>query len=144
MRGCRRATRAVQEEHVRGVKTNIPLSPTFSATPPSGPGHATKFIDETPSSFEMQYGQDRATKVLKYIAQIRWTIPPSTAGNWTSPRIPALPARPRPGLKQLLDQKGPEAVKHWVMGQKKLLITDTTMRDAHQSLLSTRCGPGTW
>ena len=56
------------------------------------------------------------------------------------PRFPPFAHTPpqEPGLKQLLDEKGPEAVRDWVLGQKKLLITDTTMRDAHQSLLSTR------
>ncbi|MDB7816956.1 pyruvate carboxylase [Intestinimonas butyriciproducens] len=136
---CRRATRAVREEHVRGVKTNIPFITNILSHPTfrSGACH-TKFIDETPELFEMQYGQDRATKVLKYIAQKQVDNPSIDRRQLDIPRIPRASGKARPGLKQLLDQKGPEALRDWVKGQKKLLITDTTMRDAHQSLLSTR------
>ena len=136
---CRRATRAVNEEHVRGVKTNIPFvtnilnHPTFIA----GKCH-TRFIDETPELFEIEYGRDRATKVLKYIAQIQVDNPSAERRQLDIPRFPPVTGSRPDGLKQLLDEKGPEAVRDWVLGQKKLLITDTTMRDAHQSLLSTR------
>ena len=136
---CRRATRAVREEHIRGVKTNIPFitnilsHPTFRAG-----GCHTKFIDETPELFEMRYGRDRATKVLKYIAQKQVDAPSAERKQLDIPRFPKASGAPLTGLKQLLDQKGPEALRDWVRRQKKLLITDTTMRDAHQSLLSTR------
>ncbi len=138
---CRRAMRAISEEHVRGVKTNIPFvtniltHPTFQA----GACH-TKFIDETPELFDIDTGRDRATKVLKYIAQIQVDSPSFERKQFDIPRFPPYEHTPPQctGLKQLLDEKGPEAVKRWVLDQKKLLITDTTMRDAHQSLLSTR------
>ena len=138
---CRKALRAISEEHVRGVKTNIPFvtnilnHPTFRA----GKCH-TKFIDETPELFELENSRDRATKVLKYIAQIQVDDPSAERKQLDIPRFPAFAHTPpqTTGLKQLLDQKGPEAVRDWVRDQKKLLITDTTMRDAHQSLLSTR------
>ena len=136
---CRRAARAVREEHVRGVQTNIPFitniltHPTFRA----GKCH-TKFIDETPELFEMRYGQDRANKVLRYIAQKQVDNPSAERRQLDIPRFPPVTGQRSPGLKQLLDEKGPEALRDWVKDQKKLLITDTTMRDAHQSLLSTR------
>ena len=138
---CRKAVRAISEEHVRGVKTNIPFvtniltHPTFRA----GKCH-TKFIDETPELFEFENSRDRATKVLKYIAQIQVDAPSAERRQLDIPRFPPFEHTPPrcTGLKQLLDRKGPEAVRDWVLAQKKLLITDTTMRDAHQSLLSTR------
>ena len=76
--------------------------------------------------------------MLKYIAQIQVDNPNSERHQYDTPRFPTPTGKPLCGLKQLLDSKGPEAVKQWVLDQKKLLITDTTMRDAHQSLLSTR------
>ena len=136
---CRRATRAVNEEHVRGVKTNIPFVTNILNHPAflAGACH-TKFIDDTPELFEIENSRDRATKVLKYIAQIQVDNPDTERKQYHKPRFPTPTGKPLNGLKALLDEKGPEAVKEWVLNQKKLLITDTTMRDAHQSLLSTR------
>ncbi len=137
---CRRATRAINEEHVRGVKTNIPFVTNILTHPAFHAGAChTKFIDDTPELFDIENSKDRATKVLKYIAQIQVDNPDSERHQYDTPRFPT-PRGDKPlcGLKQLLDTKGPEAVKQWVLDQKKLLITDTTMRDAHQSLLSTR------
>ncbi len=68
----------------------------------------------------------------------RWQIPNAERKQYDTPRFPKGSGQPKPALKQLLDEKGPKALSQWVMDQKKLLITDTTMRDAHQSLLSTR------
>ena len=136
---CRRAARAVREEHIRGVKTNIPFISNILGHPTFRAGRChTKFIDETPELFEMQYGQDRATKVLRYIAQRQIEQPSAERPQLDIPRFPTVTGDRGPGLKPLLDEKGPEALRDWVKGQKKLLITDTTMRDAHQSLLSTR------
>lgn len=138
---CRRARRAINEEHVRGVKTNIPFVTNILTHPKFRAGQChTKFIDETPELFEIENSRDRATKVLKYIAQIQVNNPDTERHQYDIPRFPKFnPDRPpKEGLKQLLDKKGPDAVKRWVLDQKKLLITDTTMRDAHQSLLSTR------
>ncbi len=138
---CRRARRAINEEHVRGVKTNIPFVTNILTHPKFRAGQChTKFIDETPELFEIENSRDRATKVLKYIAQIQVNNPDTERHQYDTPRFPKFnPDRPpKEGLKQLLDKKGPDAVKRWVLDQKKLLITDTTMRDAHQSLLSTR------
>ena len=138
---CRKAARAISEEHVRGVKTNIPFVTNILAHPTflAGACH-TKFIDETPELFEISTARDRATKILKYIAQIQVDSPTAERQQLDIPRFPPYENTPPKsvGLKQMLDSQGPEAVKNWVLDQKKLLITDTTMRDAHQSLLSTR------
>ena len=138
---CRKAMRAISEEHVRGVKTNIPFVTNILAHPTFQAGKChTKFIDETPELFDIDTGRDRATKLLKYIAQIQVDSPSAERQQLDIPRFPPYENTPPKctGLKQLLDSKGPEAVRDWVLDQKKLLITDTTMRDAHQSLLSTR------
>ena len=135
---CRKAARAINEIHVRGVKTNIAFitnilkNPTFIAG-----GCHTKFIDETPELFELDEGQDRATKMLKYIGNI--VVKERDEHKlYDECRFPPVTGRRPDGLKQMLDAKGPKAVADWVRDQKKLLICDTTCRDAHQSLLATR------
>ena len=135
---CLKAGRAIREIHIRGVKTNIAFisnilqNPTFLAG-----GCHTKFIDETPELFELNEGQDRATKMLKYIGNI--VVKERDGHKMYDPcRFPPVTGNRPDGLKQMLDAKGPKAVADWVLGQKKLLICDTTCRDAHQSLLATR------
>ena len=135
---CRKAARAINEVHVRGVKTNIAFitnilkNPTFIA----GKCH-TKFIDETPELFQLDESLDRATKMLKYIGNI---VVKEQGDHkfYDAPRFPPVTGNRPDGLKQMLDAKGPKAVADWVKDQKKLLICDTTCRDAHQSLLATR------
>ena len=136
---CRKAARAINEVRVRGVKTNIPFVTNILAHPDfvAGPCH-TKFIDETPELFDIVDSRDRATRVLRYIAEIQVANPNAERHQYDTPRFPQPQAPLGPGLKQLLDEKGPKAVSQWVLEQKKLLLTDTTMRDAHQSLLATR------
>lgn len=135
---CRKAVRAVNEVHVRGVKTNIAFITNILKDPVFMVGGChTKFIDETRSLFQLDEGQDRATKMLKYIGSI---VVKERDGHkfYDAPRFPPVTGNRPDGLKQLLDAEGPKAVVDWVLGQKKLLITDTTCRDAHQSLLATR------
>ena len=134
---CYKAARAIREIHIRGVKTNIAFilnilsNPTFLA----GKCH-TKFIDEAPELFNLKDSQDRATKMLKYIGNI--VVKERNQKLYDPPRFPPVTGHRPDGLKQLLDAKGPKAVADWVLDQKKLLICDTTCRDAHQSLLATR------
>ena len=136
---CNRARRAIGEVHVRGVKTNIPFVSNILVNPVFRAGKChTKFIDNTPELFDIQNSQDRATKVLRYIAKIQVDEPDRKREQFAIPRYPVASGEPLTGLKQILDKDGPEAVSKWVLEQKKLLITDTTMRDAHQSLFATR------
>ncbi len=138
---CRKAARALNEEHIRGVKTNISFVANILNHPTFLAGNCyTKFIDETPELFELTTGVDRATRILTYIANIQVANPSAERHQFAPPRFPKAeqPLDLNTGYKYILDTKGPEAVRDAVLAEKKLLITDTTMRDAHQSLLSTR------
>ncbi|MFZ1726145.1 MAG: pyruvate carboxylase, partial [Albidovulum sp.] len=140
-----RMDRALREFRIRGVSTNIAFvenllkHPTFLDDT-----YTTKFIDTTPDLFSFRKRRDRATKILTYIADVTVNGHPETAGRAKPPahaRTPKAPEKKAPaalGTRNLLEQKGPQAVADWMGRQKKLLITDTTMRDAHQSLLATR------
>ncbi|SCM67221.1 pyruvate carboxylase [Donghicola eburneus] len=140
-----RMDRALREFRIRGVSTNIAFvenllkHPTFLSNE-----YTTKFIDTTPELFDFSARRDRGTKVLTYIADISVNGHPETAGRVKprsdiNPRAPQLLAdAPAAGSKTLLDEKGPQAVADWMAAQKQLLLTDTTMRDGHQSLLATR------
>ena len=140
-----RMDRALREFRIRGVSTNIAFvenllkHPTFLSNE-----YTTKFIDETPDLFRFKKRRDRATKILTYIADIAVNGHPETQGR-TKPAAdlkaappPALRADPKFGTRNMLEVKGPQAVADWMADQKHLLITDTTMRDGHQSLLATR------
>ncbi|MDP3340878.1 pyruvate carboxylase [Frigidibacter sp.] len=140
-----RMDRALREFRIRGVSTNIDFvinllkHPTFL-----NDTYTTKFIDTTPELFDFRARADRATKILTYIADITVNGHPETAGRpkppaeARKPRVPKLRAEPAPGTRTLLEAKGPKAVADWMSAQPQLLITDTTMRDGHQSLLATR------
>ncbi len=140
-----RMDRALREFRIRGVATNIEFvinllkHPTFL-----NDTYTTKFIDTTPGLFAFKKRRDRATKLLIYIADITVNGHPETVGRpkphaeARAPRVPVLRAEPPMGTRNLLEQKGPQAVADWMKAQKKVLITDTTMRDGHQSLLATR------
>ncbi len=140
-----RMDRALREFRVRGVSTNIAFvenllkHPTFLSNE-----YTTKFIDETQDLFQFKKRRDRGTKVLNYIADITVNGHPETKDrpmprpDLKEARPPALKAEPQMGTRNLLEQKGPQAVADWMKAQRQLLITDTTMRDGHQSLLATR------
>ena len=135
---CDKAVRALNEVHVRGVKTNIAFLANILKNPVFRAGGChTKFIDSTPELFDMDPGLDRATKVLKYIGSIV-VKEPEGHKLFDAPRLPPVTGKRPEGLKPLLDREGPEAVCRRVLEEKRLLITDTTARDAHQSLLATR------
>lgn len=137
---CRKALRALSETRIRGVKTNISFVSNILSNPVFRAGQCyTKFIDDTPELFTISQSQNRSNKMLEYIGNIVVNDPTAGQKLYESPRFPDVPeGDPKPGLKQYLDQNGPEALSKWVLDQKKLLVTDTTCRDAHQSLLATR------
>ncbi|TQS73213.1 pyruvate carboxylase [Rhodobacteraceae bacterium] len=140
-----RMDRALREFRVRGVSTNIDFvinllkHETFLDM-----SYTTKFIDTTPALFDFKNRKDRGTKILNYIADITVNGHPETAGRAKPPAqarapvVPQLNGTIKPGTRTLLEQDGPKAVADWMKAQKKLLLTDTTMRDGHQSLLATR------
>ena len=143
----RKMLRSIKEIRIRGVKTNISFLSNILTHDAfiNGKCH-TKFIDETPELFELKKSNDRATKALSYIGKMILEnsssenkpvfdaprVPVSgSAGNYSAENIPN-------GIKQILDRDGPEKLSKWILDQKKVLITDTTMRDAQQSLIATR------
>jgi pyruvate carboxylase len=141
-----RMDRALREFRIRGVSTNIAFvenllkHPTFL-----NDTYTTKFIDSTPELFLFRKRRDRATKILTYIADVTVNGHPETEGRpkpAALARLPVVPEplvdTPAPGTRNLLESKGPQAVADWMAAQKQLLLTDTTMRDSHQSLLATR------
>ena len=142
----RRMDRALREFRIRGVSTNIAFVENLLHHPVFlNNEYSTRFIDETPALFEFPKRRDRATRLLTYIADITINSHPETVGRpephpeLRPPRCPGLRAEPpRAGTRQLLDENGPKAVADWMLAQKQVLLTDTTMRDAHQSLLATR------
>ena len=143
---ARRMERCLQEFRVRGVKTNIPfliklvMHPTFLEG-----GCTTSFIDDTPELFDFPPRRNRATKLLTYIAE---TI--VNGNSLVKDRPVAVRRSPAPvpafdstkeapqGTRQRFKELGPEKFGQWIRDQKPLLMTDTTFRDAHQSLLATR------
>ncbi|MGI6072160.1 MAG: pyruvate carboxylase [Lachnospiraceae bacterium] len=136
----RKSVRALGETSVRGVKTNIGFLGNILNHPAFLAGEcSTRFIDDTPELYSSTDGLDRATKMLKYIGNIVVNDPTAGQKMYDTPRFVKVGSEPpKEGLKQLLDREGPEAVRDYVLAQKRLMITDTTMRDAHQSLLATR------
>jgi pyruvate carboxylase len=142
-----RMARSLHEFRIRGVKTNIPFLLNVAAHPEFRSGQATtRFIDNNPDLLKFTARKDRATKLVNYLAEVRVNGNPFAKGHlpgktFAKPPIPRFDHRqvPAEGTKQKLTEMGPERFcKEWVRGQKALLITDTTMRDAHQSLLATR------
>jgi pyruvate carboxylase len=143
---ARRMERCLQEFRVRGVKTNIPFLINLVTHDRFLAGDCTtKFLDETPELFHFAERKDRATKLLTFLGDI------IVNGNALVKQKPAkiafdpvplpefdesLPVPP--GTKQKLDELGAQGFSQWVLKQERLLITDTTFRDAHQSLLATR------
>jgi pyruvate carboxylase len=146
-----RTQRALAEFRIRGVKTNIPFLLNVVSHPDFQSGKVTTtFIDNTPALFTFPRRRDRATKLLTYIGDVIVNGRPEIKKKpdislMTPPRpLPhhpaskgATPLYPE-GTRDVLKRVGPEKFGEWVLKQKRLMITDTTMRDAHQSLLATR------
>jgi len=143
---CNRLHRALSEFRIRGVKTNIPFLENVIRHPVFRSGDCTTtFIEENPGLFRFPQRADRASKLLEFIGDVvvngNPTVPPgSRPAKLREPVVPAAKsATPPPGgARDVLKRLGPEAFSGWVLEQRRLLVTDTTLRDAHQSLLATR------
>jgi len=143
---CKRMDRALREFRVRGVKTNIPFLENVINHPAFQAGKVTtRFLDETPALFRFSQKRDRATKLLRFFADVIVNGNAEVKGKKLPQKalkrapIPAIDASAPPdGTRQLLQKLGAEKFAEWTASQKRLLITDTTFRDAHQSLMATR------
>ncbi|MBE0597592.1 MAG: pyruvate carboxylase, partial [Desulfuromonadales bacterium] len=140
--------RALQEFRIRGVKTNIGFLENVITHPTFLAGQCdTSFLDNHPELFRIPVKKDRANKLLSFIGHTTVNgypgIKPEKALRFRNlrevdaPEIPYGTPKPR-GTRDILREKGPEGLAAWALKEKKLLITDTTMRDAHQSLMATR------
>jgi pyruvate carboxylase len=140
-----RMHRALWEFRIRGVVTNLRfldqliMHPRFASA-----DYTTKFIDQTPELFRSPRKRDRATRLLSFIGDVIVNGNPEVKGR-ARPKQPVFPRLPRvalapppPGTKQKLDEMGPEKFADWMLREPRVLVTDTSMRDAHQSLLATR------
>ncbi len=142
---CQRMDRALREFRVRGVKTNIPfLENVVNHAAFQNGKVTTSWLAETPELFRFVARRDRATKLLSYLGDVIVNGNPTVAGKPHPARIQPAPvpshvsSEPPPGTRQLLNELGPKKFAEWTAGQKRLLMTSTTFRDAHQSLLATR------
>jgi pyruvate carboxylase len=142
---CQRMDRALREFRIRGVKTNIPFLENVVNHPRFRAGEVTtSFLDESPELFRLQSRGDRATKLLSYLGDVILNGNPEVKGKpvpttFEQPVLPRVPGvEPPPGTRQLLQKLGPKKFAAWARKEKRLLITDTTFRDAHQSLMATR------
>ncbi|MDE3197035.1 MAG: pyruvate carboxylase, partial [Acidobacteriota bacterium] len=142
---CHRMDRSLREFRVRGVRTNIPFLENVVENGDFRSGNVTtRFLDETPSLFTFRRKQDRATRLLSYLGEVIVNGNPEVASKTVPASLRPAPiplhisAEPPRGSRQILDERGPREFARWMMSQDRLLLTDTTFRDAHQSLFATR------
>ncbi|HUL14511.1 MAG TPA: pyruvate carboxylase [Terriglobales bacterium] len=142
---CQRMDRALREFRIRGVKTNIPFVENVVNHAKFRSGEiTTSFLDDHPELFHFPKRGDRATKLLSYLGDVILNGNPEVKGKKLPGLIepaalPEVPGSAPPmGSRQLLQKMGPEKFAAWAQKEKRLLITDTTFRDAHQSLMATR------
>ena len=140
-----RMDRALREYRIRGVATNLPFLETVLAHPNfRAMNYTTRFIDDTPELFDFPKRRDRATKLLATIADLTVNGNPQMKGkvlvetDLRRGEAPIFGEATVDGTKQRLERLGPLGFSRWMRAQEKVLVTDTTMRDAHQSLLATR------
>lgn len=142
---CQRMDRALREFRIRGVKTNIPFVENVVNHPKFRAGDVTTFfLDDSPELFRLPSRADRATKLLAYLgdvilngnSEVKGKPIPKNLETAVVPRFTGI--APPPGTRQLLQKLGPKKFAAWARKEKRLLITDTTFRDAHQSLMATR------
>ena len=140
-----RMHRALWEFRIRGVVTNLRFLDQLITHPRFvSADYTTQFIDQCPELFRSPRKRDRATRLLSFIGDVIVNGNPEVKGR-VRPAQPVFPRLPRiapppaaAGTKQRLDELGPEKFAAWMLGEARVLITDTSMRDAHQSLLATR------
>jgi pyruvate carboxylase len=142
---CQRMDRALREFRIRGVKTNVPFLDNLVNHPKFQSGQTTtSFLAEHPALFTFVPRRDRATKLLGYLAEVivnqnpEVKDKPKPVNVRHAPVPPHDSSAPPDGTKQLLDRLGADEFARWTGSQKRLLMTDTTFRDAHQSLMATR------
>ena len=141
-----RMHRALREFRIRGVATNLAFLENIITHPDFIENrYTTRFIDETPELFDFRRRKDRATKLLTYVADVTVNGHPEVRDRPRPPADAAAPVVPAyapliivEGSRQVLDRQGPRGLASWLKAQPQVLFTDTTMRDAHQSLLATR------
>jgi pyruvate carboxylase len=140
-----RMLRALREFRVRGVVTNLRFLESVLEHPDfTDARYCTTFIDTTPELFDFEHRQDYGTPLLRYIGDVIVNGNDAVKGRPRPPSlaIPEPPEAPRgtppAGTRQLLEQLGPRGFADWMRDQQRALVTDTTFRDAHQSLLATR------
>jgi pyruvate carboxylase len=141
-----RMDRALREFRIRGVKTNIPFLENVIHHPAFRSGQATTtLIDTTPSLFEFTARRDRATKLLNFLGDVIVNGNPHAKGYKPGVVLPVVHApqynhreAPPQGSRHKLFELGAPKFAQWITEQERLLITDTTLRDAHQSLFATR------
>ena len=140
-----RMERALREFRIRGVATNLTFLEAIIGHPHfRDNSYTTRFIDSTPELFTHVRRQDRATKLLNYLADVTVNGHPETRGrpqpdaHVAASRVPYIEADIQDGTRQLLEELGPRKFAKWMRAQERVLVTDTTMRDGHQSLLATR------
>ena len=141
----RRMDRALREFRIRGVATNLVFVENLINHPKFiDASYTTRFIDETAELFHFPKRRDRATRILNFIGEVMVNGNPEVKGRKVpEPHPPAqVPmyeaGELKKGTRDLLDELGAEGFSQWMKDQKRALITDTTMRDGHQSLLATR------
>ncbi|MFE6615302.1 pyruvate carboxylase [Amycolatopsis sp. NPDC057786] len=138
-----RARRAVAEFRIRGVATNIPFLQAVLDDPDFREGRVTtSFIEERPHLLTARHSADRGTRLLTYLADKTVNKPHGERPRTLDPQVklPKLPKglEPAPGSKQKLTELGPDGFARWLRESPTIGVTDTTFRDAHQSLLATR------
>ncbi len=140
-----RMRRALSEFRIRGVRTNLPFLSQLLAHPKfQSAEYTTTFIDDTPELLRFPERTDEVSKLLNFVGDVVVNGNPEVRGRAVPaerviPRAPEVSkdAPPR-GTKQLLGELGAEKFAQWMRNEKRVLVTDTTLRDAHQSLLATR------
>ncbi len=138
-----RSRRAVAEFRIRGVSTNIPFLQAVLDDPDFYEGRVTtSFIEKRPHLLTARHSADRGTRILTYLADVTVNKPNGDRPASIDPRdklpVVDLKAEPVPGSRQRLAELGPEGFAAWLRGSRAVGVTDTTFRDAHQSLLATR------